>query len=951
MHTLTRLEGFEMGTLISLLGDENIGLVTLSSAADDKITGDYGCLITQDGATLTRIRLALAFEGNGVAGSGDGSTSTTLLFGGVGIRLGIKFKAYPDTNGRVIMQLEGAGGAARSVFTMSTTGVVTLDGVAGSTAFALNTWYEWTLLYSSAASGSCSMRQRAYGAAVRQQEFTNVTPAANGTLLRLSIGKNSAVGTYIMAVDDIAIEGAATVAGVDYPVAGRILALDPNGDGFYDGVWGSDTNPNAWQSVQRPHDADGTRISISGAGGTQRLQTFTLTTPQARGIPDLINGVQFCQTVKKDNANNPAVHIITRRGVTDIDLTSTEQPSGTVYNFDAFMAGTCPFTSLPWTLLDFAGLETGAQGSTTSATTILRVSTVFLYVDFDTPPDTSGGSASLPSGGGGSEIPPGPDFDRFCASIIFDPGGPQEYDLSGRLTLARPLRQERDILLRDYRASDADLEFADTDEQFIETNPTSFLRDPATGQPNWLGKRVIIALRMGTTVLTRFIGQVLEEQSTRGRGYLKIADRFQAMFDRPLLANTVGRIVSTTGAVGLGPSINVLGTNAPVSGWYLGNLTLLNQAPTTRNQATKCQTWTLTFTSEAIPDGTTHPAFFITGSITGFDGEGQHGVPGSYVSRSGQISINTDRVTGDVRESYLGVGPGNAPKGSTTSLRTVWRPGLGSTAVSAMRALLLDWRGANLTAAEIDASLDALVGTAADQALPTSEFIPTIARMSFDETFNLLAAVQALALHLGCSFIEKANGNIGVASFMPRVIDEPAVLCNSSDLMELAIAHLPIYNQYSVEHAFSESNDKFTQGFASPSPSDNDSFEKYDKIFPAPSAMQFRGYDASNLPWMQSIALALYDRYKDPRRIYSVRAKAERLSADMGDVFRIDSLVPTIGPRFTEPVSIDRNITGDLTTGMDLVEVDSEIVSGECGGYLGLDTDQTGLDDDCWGVF
>jgi hypothetical protein len=268
-----------------------------------------------------------------------------------------------------------------------------------------------------------------------------------------------------------------------------------------------------------------------------------------------------------------------------------------------------------------------------------------------------------------------------------------------------------------------------------------------------------------------------------------------------------------------------------------------------------------------------------------------------------------------------------------------------------MRALLLDWRGAGLDASEIDPSLDALVGTDADQVLPAAEFIPTICRLSFDESSNLLAAVQALALHLGCSFIEKANGDIGVASFMPRVIDEPPVLCSSSDLMELSIAHLPIYNQYTVEHAFSEANDKFTQGFASPDPDDNDSFAKYDKLFPAPGTMQFRGYDASNLPWMQSIALALYDRYKDPRRIYSVRAKAERLAADMGDVFRIDSLVPTVGPRYTEPVAIDRNITGDLTAAMDLVEVDSEIVSGECGGYLGLDTDQTGLDDDCWGVF
>ena len=538
----------------------------------------------------------------------------------------------------------------------------------------------------------------------------------------------------------------------------------------------------------------------------------------------------------------------------------------------------------------------------------------------------------------------------FCPSVIYDPGGVNEFDLSGRLQLARPLRQERDILLRDYRASDVDLNFIDTDELFLETNPLSFLLDPSTGEPNWYGKKILIQLQLGATELLRFIGSLLEVKATVDGGSMNIGDRFQEIFDRHLLARTVGRIVSTTGQFGLGPALPG-GANAPSTGWYLGNVTLLNQDPSTRNRATQCQTWTLTWTADAIPDGTTLAPFFVTGSITGFDGEGQYGVPNSYVSKSGQIAIDTARP-GDIREDAraIPVADRTARKNTTTSIRTVWRPPIGTTAVQALELLLTDWRGAGLAADQIDPSIAALSGTVADQLLPAAEFLPTVCRLSLDETVGLLEAIQQMALHLGCTFIEKANGNIGVASFMPRVVEEPDVLCWSDDLVRLDVAHLPIYNLYSVEHAFSESNDKFTQGFSSPDPEDNDSFDRYGRLLPAPGAMRFRGYDASNSPWIEAIARSLYLRYRDPRRIYSVRAKVQRLAADMGDVYRIDSKVPTVGPLFTEPVSISRNITGDLEATLELVEVDSEVVTDDCGGYLALDDPLIGLDDECWGL-
>lgn len=543
-------------------------------------------------------------------------------------------------------------------------------------------------------------------------------------------------------------------------------------------------------------------------------------------------------------------------------------------------------------------------------------------------------------------------LDVFCPSVIYDPGGENETDLSAgtRLQEARALRQERDILLRDYRASDVDLQFADTDEVFVETNPLAFVNDVVTGEPNWFGKKVQIGLAIGSQVLVRYIGFVLALSSARGIGRLNLADRFQQLFDRPLLARSVGRIVSTTGQLGLGPALGIV-TNAPATGWFLGNLTLLNQDASTRNRATICQTWTLTWTADAVPDGMTNAPFFVTGSVTGFDGEGQYGVPGSYVSKSGQIAIDTSRG-GDIREDPRNIAPEDrtAARNTTTSIRTVWRPPFPSTAVEALRLLLTDWRGAGLEESEIDESIDALSGTVADQLLPSAEFLPAVTRLSFDEEDNLLSAVQQMGLHVGCTVIEKANGDIGVANFMPRVVDEPDVLCWSNDLMSLEVDHLPIYNQYTIEHAFSEINNKFTQGFASPDPEDNDSFERWQRIYPAPGSLRFRGYDASNLPWIESIARSLYLRYRNPRRIYTAKLNIDRIGADMGDVYRIDSLVPTVGPLFTEPFSIARNITGDLVTTVELVEVDSEVVTSDCGGYLALDDDLIGLDDDCWGV-
>ena len=368
-HVLTRLEGFESGTFISLNGDVN----TLGSVqATFKRSGDYACRVTNDGVSTASIVMSNAFDG-------VGKPSTTQLFAAAAYRVWLFIIAYPDANGRVVMQIENHVGTGRSIFTMSTTGVLTLDGTAGSTALALSTWYEIAILYDSAASGTVNVLID------RVQEFTNVVPTSNGTVGRLRVGKTVGTGSHDLVVDDIVIEAAAAVASIDYPLPGSILAMDPEGDGMFDGAFAAVGAAQAWQCVGHPHDGDTTNIAVSNSG--VRRQTFLLESPATVGITSIINGAQFCQVARKETAEAVDVRILAAPTDTAVigellELTSTDIPTGTTYNFYASVEQLSPFTSLAWTLAELGAMVNGTYGApSASPTAVLRVSTAFVMVD------------------------------------------------------------------------------------------------------------------------------------------------------------------------------------------------------------------------------------------------------------------------------------------------------------------------------------------------------------------------------------------------------------------------------------------------------------------------------------------------------------------------------------------------------------------------------------------
>jgi hypothetical protein len=518
----------------------------------------------------------------------------------------------------------------------------------------------------------------------------------------------------------------------------------------------------------------------------------------------------------------------------------------------------------------------------------------------------------------------------FCPSVIYDPLGPNETDLSGKLVDMRPLSQERDALLRSYRASDLDIDFMDTDGLFLETNPATFLLG-ADGRPNWLGKPVVVAGLLGSTLLARYRGFVVGVEAERGIGRLRIANRLQYMFDRAVRANGVGRIVSTTGAAGIGPA-TATQPNAPVTGFWLGNLTLRGQTPFDAATAPIVQTWTVTFTTAGPL-----PNFYVTGSETGFDGEGKYGTPFSYVSKSGTIAINT-AVAGD----FDGFGAGTITKDQTCSIQTVWRATAGVRSVAALRVFLLDPRGGGLwpgglglVGADIDPSFDVFLGTLSDQVIDNvPATVNTQSRMVIDKEATVLEAIDLIARHSGVIVVELEDARLGLVSLLPRQLTEaPDIICKSEDLLAAVVGHLPIYNDFAFEYDYDERIAKFQEAEHYPTPAiANDSLARYGRLYPAPSTFQYKAFSGSNQDWIRTIMTALYARYRDPRRLYQLRAGFDRLNAELDDVYSVDSEAPTFRAAAVEPVKIDRMLTGGLETQIEAMDVsDTTTFPGGCG--------------------
>jgi hypothetical protein len=508
-------------------------------------------------------------------------------------------------------------------------------------------------------------------------------------------------------------------------------------------------------------------------------------------------------------------------------------------------------------------------------------------------------------------VPPGPPAvnERIvCTGILYDPNGPNEIDLSAYLLTARALVQERDIVLRSYKAGDMDLEFMDPAGIFNEANPGSFLIDPVTLQQNWFGKRVIVVVTMGGVELTRFVGFVIGLQTGAARGTLRIGNRLQELFQRTPRANTQGKIVSTT---------NVTGTPSapPTGGSYIETVDIVPGV-------TKIETWTFKFLNVT--------QFEVSGSETGGDGSGDVG--STFTSRSGAITVQPAYWTGVFAA------------GNRTTIKTIWKnPTTPLTTMRMLREFLTDPLGCNIPNADIDPTFDAYFGSIID--VQCKPFV-------IDQKTTALDVVQKMATHMGATLIEKTNARLGLATFLPKISDvQTDIICKSDDLMGAEIDHTDIYNEFVLIYDYNEATEEYGEGLIYPPAIANDSEQRYGRRLPAPGQLDLRAFSDANAGWVQFLAQLSYERWKDPRRTFPIEAKIERMNAELSDVYELVSALPDFSA-IVEPYYIAKNISGSYTVGMRLVDTVfffGQRTAADCG-YAFHDTPPHKYDS-CWRYF
>lgn len=372
-HTITRVEGGELGTFVSLNGDSLTGAVTLQTTTVH--TGTYAFQIAKAGAAAN-FSMGFAFDS-------DGQVSTTQTFDVVAYRAWIRFSTLPDATRR-ILTIEGAAGADQTVLSLTSGGILSLDGNLGSTVIAINTWYEITGVYDAAGSGSHTVQLMIEGGE-RATEVTANPTAAGNVAVNIVFGSSDVAGTYTMFVDDIVLEAGASTAVVTYPLKGGVYGLNTTANGALASVWSLTGAATRWEAVKVPHDGDTSYIAVSNAG--DRWQSFTQT--PASGVRDPINAVQFCNITRATTTGNYVNRIaymsINSSSSSDVSYLTDDTTIGGSSSFQLVgrVAQLNPVTSAEWTNDGLEAILLCAYADPAAGVEV-RISTISAQVDVGT---------------------------------------------------------------------------------------------------------------------------------------------------------------------------------------------------------------------------------------------------------------------------------------------------------------------------------------------------------------------------------------------------------------------------------------------------------------------------------------------------------------------------------------------------------------------------------------
>ena len=470
-----------------------------------------------------------------------------------------------------------------------------------------------------------------------------------------------------------------------------------------------------------------------------------------------------------------------------------------------------------------------------------------------------------------SPVPPGPRrlfrggrlLPDFCASLIYDPDG-RALDLSDRILKLRPLRQQKELLLRSYRLADTHVELVDREGLFVEGNENNIITLP-NGEPDWFNKECLVQIYDGQgSLIIEYRGFLIGKAATRGKTRLRLANRFQQMFVTDFIANSSGVITSTTNDKGLTG-------DPPSAGSYLAAIRPHADA------ACGIEEWTFTFTNALD--------FACSGSITGADGTGN--INETFRSDSGKVTAYVSNWTGAfVAEDKC-------------SIRTVYRYAAATTMAAFVETITGALAG-RVDPSMLDESIDLFTGSTIDRPISTRGLV-------IDSAIKVLEAMEMLSRHMLGIAIEKADGKIGIYAYLPTIVTDLDILCKHSDLMAGALDNQKVYNRFTYSWDYDEVDGSYNEGLVWPTTqAGNPSADQFGLI-DAPK-IELRGFDATQRNWVRLVAQQNYERWRIPRPIFEASLKADRLAMEINELFRVDSEAPTT-TLFVEPATIIRNIT------------------------------------------
>jgi hypothetical protein len=488
----------------------------------------------------------------------------------------------------------------------------------------------------------------------------------------------------------------------------------------------------------------------------------------------------------------------------------------------------------------------------------------------------------------------------YCIEVVFDPlnvTGVGPVFLSSELMDMRPLRDSKDYLLRDYRAQDVDLVFSDRDGWLDPRRSTSFL-----ARVNYFKVRVEVRMidNMRGTISTLYVGELLTVATALGQTTWRLGNPFKRLLDKPLLANTFGRLVTTNGstvASGAG------------SGNYLSYVWV--------DPGCRVETWTFTFIN-----GT---QFSVAGSLTGDDGTGSISSP--FTSDSGAIRAYPI--------DWVGV----FAAGNRVSVQTVYQTT--GTVISALLAVLEDVEGGDLPIWEIDVdAFNAQLGSPINQAVD----------VVIDREQTVLKTLADLARHMSATVFPLPDGRISIVTFVPRLQDRSDLdaFCHWDDLIDLATDEIPIYNQFTFQWDY-DANDtqQYRQALIWPkTDADNPSLQAFRVRQEAPATIELRGFSAGQDTVVEQIAQQFYNRWSFPQELLTIKLKAWRYGLTLADLIYVQSQIP-FREEFVELVELRKKFTGGAPDiEVDAVNVDRFIQGpDECGFVFWVVQHRA---DDCW---